>query len=381
MAEHDHITDDEWERERAEEAADQLRKQEPAPALSASEFLELRGARRGTSNPCRLDNALWHWQVRTRWNAYQANQIYKGPSPFDAGPMWSFDRFGTSETLLPDGRTVHIAGEHEDYYDPDFFIYNDVIVIDRDGTIAIYGYPEQDFPPTDFHTATLIGDSIFIVGGLGYSESRLLQQTPVFKLSLNSMRMDAVTTTGGCPGWLYRHKASLSDDGYTIVVSGGERWNGDDRNTFENVDDWIFDTREATWSRLTARDWQQWVMRRVDKKPNRIWHVRSAKWSREYAHLGMSDFWNHADEPDFVSLEQLYKYGGEPPEQGDNAGEYHIHIDGLKVRIKEDSFCVSVVVEGRLSPEHLTKFKTTTLSLLERIDGAAYEIEDDGLCT
>ena len=74
--------------------------------------------------------------------------------------MWCFDRFGTSKTALEDGRTVHIGGEHEDFYDPDFHIYNDVIVVSSSGQVAIYGYPLEAFPPIDFHSATLVGKTI-----------------------------------------------------------------------------------------------------------------------------------------------------------------------------------------------------------------------------
>ena len=48
------------------------------------------------------------------------------------GPTWCFSRFGQSETVLPDSSRVLIAGEHEDWYDPDFHIYNDVVVIRPD---------------------------------------------------------------------------------------------------------------------------------------------------------------------------------------------------------------------------------------------------------
>lgn len=50
-------------------------------------------------------------------------------NPFRNGPTWCFDRFGRSTAWLPDGRVVLIAGEHKDSYDPDFCIYNDVVVI------------------------------------------------------------------------------------------------------------------------------------------------------------------------------------------------------------------------------------------------------------
>ncbi len=35
---------------------------------------------------------------------------------------WTNQRFGQTTTVLPDGRTLAIAGEHEDSYDPDFWI-------------------------------------------------------------------------------------------------------------------------------------------------------------------------------------------------------------------------------------------------------------------
>ena len=89
-----------------------------------------------------------------------------GPNiSFPRSPVWCFTREGDRHTLLPDGRTAYIGGEHEDSYDPMSCIYNDVIVTSpssysTDGpeeyadTITIYGYPESVFPPTDFPTAT-----------------------------------------------------------------------------------------------------------------------------------------------------------------------------------------------------------------------------------
>jgi hypothetical protein len=101
-------------------------------------------------------------------------------------------RFGRG----PDGRVVYIAGEHEDYYDPDFYIYNDVVVIDRDGSIAINGYSRDVFPPTDFHSGTLVGGAIFIIGSLGYQHQRVVGSTPVFRLDIDTMIIGPVATTG-----------------------------------------------------------------------------------------------------------------------------------------------------------------------------------------
>jgi hypothetical protein len=202
----------------------------------------------------RLNNPLWHWLVRTRWDAYSANKIYAGPSAFNAGPMWSFQRFGKSETLLPGGQVIHIGGEHEDYYDPDFFIYNDVIVMTPEGSIDIYGYPAEDFPPTDFHSATLVGNTIFIIGRLGYSDQRVIGTTPVYRLELDHMHVSPVETTGEPPGWIYGHSATLANDGSSIIVSGGEIWLGNDCPTSKNIDSWSLDAQTGEWQRLTRHN-------------------------------------------------------------------------------------------------------------------------------
>lgn len=369
--------EDVWAREAAEEEADRLRKSEPPPQIGEAEFLAWRSPRKVEANPARLDNPLWHWLVRTRLSAYQANRLYSGPDAADAGPMWCFDRFGKSQTALADGRVIHIGGEHEDYYDPDFHIYNDVTVIDAQGAIAIHGYPEGAFPPTDFHSATLAGDAIYVIGRLGYAETRTLDATPVYRLLLGSMRMEAVATRGDAPGWIHRHQAVLDQDGHTIVVSGGELWLGAERAMREQVDSWAFDTRSGEWRRLTRRGWQHWVMLRVDRKPNRLWDTRQELWTREHAHHGFESHWRHAEEPDFAALDQLYRIGdGSVPTEGPEPRKYSMVVDGTKVRFNEDRFYVEAIVEGQLAPERLAELQRATLALLQRIDGCAYEIED-----
>src|SRR6185369_1169723 len=51
------------------------------PAVTRELFLKWRSPRLGGSNPERLDNPVWAWLVRSRINAYQATQRFKGPSP------------------------------------------------------------------------------------------------------------------------------------------------------------------------------------------------------------------------------------------------------------------------------------------------------------
>src|SRR5262245_20211093 len=102
-----------------------------------------------------MNNAFWEAMVHSRVSGYQAASDLGLPA-ITRPPVWCFQRFGQSITQLPDGRIIEIGGEHEDHYDPDFCIYNDVVVHRGDGAFDIFGYPEDVFPPTDFHTATLV---------------------------------------------------------------------------------------------------------------------------------------------------------------------------------------------------------------------------------
>jgi hypothetical protein len=157
-------------------------------------------------------------------------------------PGWTFNRLGQSITTLPDGRTIYIGGEHEDSYDPDFHVYNDVIVRDpfahSDGGegITIYGYPRDVFPPTDFHTATLVEEVdsggevtgerwIYVIGGVGYVGDVHQGNTRVYRLDLENFSMHAVDTTGTPDRGLNHHKAELLGGNVIEIVTSTSRAN------------------------------------------------------------------------------------------------------------------------------------------------------------
>lgn len=160
-------------------------------------------------------------------------------------------RFGQSVTRLPDGRIVQIGGEHEDHYDPDFCIYNDVFVHGTDGSINIFGYPEDVFPPTDFHTATLIDGAIYVIGALGYEGTRRFGHTPVYRLDVSTLRMERLETLGEAPGWIYEHRAACV--GRTeILVSGGQVATSSDGGPevhTANEASFVLDVRDRIWRR------------------------------------------------------------------------------------------------------------------------------------
>ena len=97
--------------------------------VTHDQFLAYRDANvRGTANPSIMNNPFWLLQVGIEgtpgWNARE--YFGNGEDPWLDGnhPIWCFDRFGATNTRLPDGRLVCIGGEHGDCEDPDFCIYN-----------------------------------------------------------------------------------------------------------------------------------------------------------------------------------------------------------------------------------------------------------------
>ena len=218
--------------------------------ISQSEYLSGRYRRFGRSNPEVMDIAYWKEMVRSGTSAYQARVQFGDTGNF-AEPVWCFSRFGMSLTELPDGRFVQIGGEHEDFYDPDFCIYNEVIIHERSGNFQIMGYPTEVFPPTDFHSATYHDGSIYIVGSLGYQGARKFATTPVYRLDCQTWRISAVATSGENPGWLYDHRASVQAAN-VLAVWGGKvcQANAETEQELEDRNTYNLDLSNNKWTRV-----------------------------------------------------------------------------------------------------------------------------------
>ena len=174
----------------------------------------------GKNNPELMNFPFWQAMIRCRKTAYTARLAFNDTDDM-SHPVWCYDRFGSTLTSLPDGRVVEIGGEHEDFYDPDFCIYNDVVVYQGNGKFKIFGYPKHVFPPTDFHTATLVDDVIYIIGNLGYKGDRQYGTTPVYRLCCDTFSIEPIKTTGAPPGWISRHQARYQAPSQ-IIISGGK---------------------------------------------------------------------------------------------------------------------------------------------------------------
>jgi hypothetical protein len=173
----------------------------------------------GAANPEKVENPLWLEALRGEWSGWRMRESFPDAPISRERPFWSWERYGRSTTRLPDGRVVHIAGEYEDFYDPDFCIYNDVVVEHSDDRVDFYLYPQEIFPPTDFHSATLMGGWIYLLGSLGYAAARGAN-VQVMRLATRDFHIERVETTGEAPGWLSRHRAEQLDDARILVLGG-----------------------------------------------------------------------------------------------------------------------------------------------------------------
>ena len=255
-----------------------------ASSITTELALKWRAPRFGTENPQRMNNPLWEWLVKTRIDAYSAGDRFGYPSPFDAGPAWCFARLGQSVTPMQDGRVILIAGEHEDSYDPYFHIYNDVTVYEPDGKLNIFGYPEAVFPPTDFHTATLINDRILIIGNLSYDKHRKAGITQIAELNLKTFAIRLVPSTGTPPGWIHGHIAELAADQKSIRVRGGliDPADEDSPSLLENPDTWSLDLGTWKWNRLTNHPWERHVFYAKGIRVLPLWQIGNLPRSMKY---------------------------------------------------------------------------------------------------
>jgi hypothetical protein len=373
-------------------------------------FKQQRNPRFGKSNPERMNLAFWEWMIlaypnppkegdryaRT-WGVISRNGINKsvhGPwkardyfgildSREDA-PIWTFHaRDGYTSTELSDGRTIFIGGEHEDYYDPDFYIYNDVIVFNPNDSIDIYGYPKKIFPQTDFHSATLLYDEIIIIGNFGYPEDRRIGEIQVCLLNIKNFKIKQIKTFGEKPGWIHGHSALLTKDKKSIIIKNGEIDIGEDWPLIENIDEWKLLIDDWKWERMTNRNWVRWEVTRIDQKANKLLEIRIAlayfegKWEDSYNKAINKLKKEIGKIPDFNILRSLYKpkiLHHQIPEYEEENEVHRIKIDNVIVRYVEDSWSIQVTVEGELPEKTINILKSDLVEKLSLLENTKYEL-------
>ena len=335
------------------------------PSFSNKLFLKWQYARRGQSPAQNLSNPVWEWMFRGRVDPYHANRLFATGEDFPSQPRWAGCRMGQSETRLSDGRTIWIAGEHEDFYDPDFFIYNDVIIEHADGRVEIRGYPVEVFPPTDFHSATAIDDEryLVIVGSIGYQQHRDELRTPVYRLDTRNFQITPVETIGVSPGWIHKHTAQRSDDCKRLTIRGGEVMHGKD--FIENIDDWSLCLERFEWTRLTDRRWPTFQIQREDGKRLHLFDYSCHVFELENPRFGNESGERIEQEIGAAPALDAYKilfvpnieHTSQPVQDESESGSWRttrVMVDGVLIRFVDNTYNVTVVAEADVESSKLT---------------------------
>ena len=304
----------------------------------------------GTSNPERMRLEHWEWMIRHNAGPYGVRQdLGMKSNYFDCGPEgcklvheadWCFQRLGMSRTFMPDGRIICIAGEHEDSYDPDFCIYNDVTVLrpapgqdcvtPDSGEVEMYAYPRSEFACTDFHSATLVGKQIYIIGRLGYGRDEGDPgPTPVYVLDTETYRITHLHPNGESPGWIHNHHGSYDTARHAITVRGGELYREQEPHKVSHFAAHRLYIEDLRWELLCAQE-------------------------KHRKFLLTETGGNCAEIPaDAFRLRNVEHFWLPPEEQGVTV--FAIDVHGVRIRIEDFYNDMRVHVDGELAPETLDK--------------------------
>lgn len=360
----------------------------PPTEVTKKVFKQWRDARRGKRAAEDLCNPYWSWLIRSEVSSWSANQHFKGPSSYGGNAAWSFQRYGQSTTTLPDGRTLLIAGEHEDHYDPDFFIYNDITVRHPDERIEILAFPEDVFPPTDFHSATLVDGKIILIGNLGYPEDRKTGETQILVIDPKTWDIKQQPSTGESPGWIHSHQATV--DNGSITISRGKIWKDHDTQLIENFDDWRLSLTDWTWERLTHRTVTVFEIARKDGEMIGLHEI--SMWLMQEKHGPLPAFeMPHIDDAEVKAMleksmkgtkpedreafEHLYKpddINFKPLPEPEDSLEIRIEVEGVLVRYRDNMDHIDLTIEGELKPELIDKLRDDLKSKLELATGKPF---------
>lgn len=339
-------------------------------------------ARRGLSNPEKQTNPVWVWLAETRFWPHEARELVGESQKQEPG--WCFSRYGQSETLLEDGRTVCIGGEHEDFYDPDFFIYNDVTIFEKGRAVEVFGYPAREFPPTDFHSATLIDGQIIIIGRLGYPEGRSKKITPVFILRLDDFTISELQTSGQQPAWMHEHSATLEPTGQSIICEGGLTIHHGTGHYVENIASWRLCLASGTWSKISEKPWSRWLLMRGDESRNELWELSQVSWmqrtnrDRQSIRKILASFSARGHQVDTELYEARYAPNVdifEIAEDKDDYRTHHVSFGNQSLRFVEQYDSVLMTCESDLGIEDQETLVNHYVKVFGKLEGVPYKAE------
>lgn len=325
--------------------------------------------------------------IKNRASAYEIDDALKVFNPEKDGPAWCFSRYAQSVSELENGSKIYIGGAYEDYYTAQFHVYNDVVVEGVDGRIQIYGYPTDVFPPTDYHSATVVGRNLYIVGNGWRGPEHASVGVPVYTLNLENFSIRSIPSNGDVPIGLRGHDADLSECGESVLFRGGSishpNW-----SSVDNIDTWELSLKSGTWSRLTKKPWPRRVMFRKEWAPNRLRDIGLIAWATDTGRWSKWDLEKKAifeSEGHLPDLD-LFKVRYSPPvphirleEDKDEFRVYRISINGTTIVYREENDGVYITIEGEL-PANMTEVifsdARRKLSTLENVPYTELPLDD-----
>ncbi|MDB6110757.1 MAG: hypothetical protein JWR69_2507, partial [Pedosphaera sp.] len=247
------------------------------------------------------------------------------------------------------------------------------------------GYPRDVFPPTDFHSATQVGDHIIVLGNLGYPEDRKLGTTQILTLDLATFAIASVQASGASPGWIHGHAVELSADRRSILLRGGKlERGGEDKSLVENIDDWRLHLADWHWERMTERRWLRWDVRRSDGQRNHLWEIQQAVWSRSVGwDKELREQMEQLEEelgirPNLDLVENLFR----PPiphevmdQVEDEYNVFRNKLAGVVIRYVVDMHSIQLTVEGGLSQTSVDAVTSDLVRKMSALENANFALK------
>lgn len=219
--------------------------------ITLEELIHFGEPREGISNPEIIQNNFYTEMIITNASPSKVNWQFENdkyvPDKKKKYPrLWTNNRLGQTITELKDGRTIFIGGEYEDFYDPFFYIFNDIIIYEPNGEKKVLLYPYKDFPPTDFHTATLIGNQIYIIGRMGFDIPED-GSTPVYILNTDTYKLRELKIRNKIDGCVNSHQSELTSNG--IIIHSGKIL-AKNKNMTVFTEKYLLNIKESRWIKL-----------------------------------------------------------------------------------------------------------------------------------
>lgn len=319
-----------------------------------------------TDNPTRCQHPVYDWLIRSKLYGSSIRQLVRQHlhiNPEQA--VWCFNRMGQSRTIMADGTQIYIGGEHEDFYDPDFRIYNDAVIVYPDQSTELFQYTEQDFPPTDFHSASLHADEkhIILVGCNGHPEQRDLSTTQVATFNVITAQVQLIKTSGQAPAWLHQHEAKWIDTDILEVSSGNVLLAVPEFSYplfIRNLYRWQLDTISWYWSRPQQAHYHHWYVYRQDQHGLCLFDMRCLIWDRRHhrdatpaaeqrlidrlGFIPSTDVYQALYQPDYP-----HQPGPLNPAQAAKHDEHYIQVNGCQVLYIEEFEHIQVIADRAIN--------------------------------